>query len=209
MTPSSRTMRKEASPSHSTRDTLRRETKAIHERLDQVVAEQLKPFDSPSRYEAYLLAMQQLFVRYGASCDWASLHSGLEANAKSLIKLLGVDAKEAVFPLMMPSAVEESALSTDLPGFSESQCWGHAYVLEGSALGARMLCKIATRKLGTSSIRFLKTTAEASFERWPKFVAALDAADVKIDVVIQAAHEVFHTAYQVFVEASELIGEKA
>lgn len=56
--------------------------------------------------------------------------------------------------------------------------WGHAYVLEGATMGARILSKIAKDQLGPGvSTRFLDGAAIDSHERWPAFVAALNGVD--------------------------------
>ena len=72
---------------------------------------------------------------------------------------------------------------------SVEQRWASAYVLEGSAMGARYL----SRGLDESGLSnsYLTKLAEDSYERWPKFVEALERADCDVDATVAAAVSVF------------------
>lgn len=166
----------------SLRQMLRSETKNRHETLDRVVAK-LSPFDSVTHYRIYLIAMRQAYRRFASSLDAVADLVGMPATAEELIALLNDDLASTE-----QGAVAHRHGTHDAPADSVGCQWGHAYVFEGSSMGAKMLVSLAQANLaGQATALYLERSAENATVRWPQFVAKLDdLADSHADVLAGA-----------------------
>ncbi len=182
----------------NTRDRLRTETKAIHETLDEIVAS-LEPFSSAQRYRVYLSAMDQLYDVFAEDIDSASEAAGLPCSVLSLRSAIRVDLDGNI---LESAAVERDKLTSDDLKKVSSHQWAVGYVMEGSAMGARYMAKMAKvlveksdEKIGNS---YLDKLAADSYERWPAFVEKLNQAQCDDEFAVAAASSVFETAVTIF-----------
>lgn len=181
-------------PDRSRRAQLRETTSQAHASLDRMVGS----FDSFATYRTYLRgisAFRETVEGRLASTVWpeqcdswrAEMFSGLIADD---LRDLGV----------MPQP------SVDAPDLEQSPeaLLGMLYVLEGSALGARVLYQRA-RRLGFSAdfgARHLAAQSRRS-DRWPAFLALLEnAGAIDMERVANASRATFKTAEQAFRQAS-------
>ena len=172
---------------------LREQTREPHQRLDDFVGS-LDPFNRLDSYQVYLTAMHRLYQNYGVSLDTASQWAGLEPPTKLLMSCLENDLG------FRPRRVECHVKNRR----TDAETWAAAYVLEGSAMGARHILKSLD---GTTPfpMTYLETLASDSYSRWSKFVAALEQCDCNIEPTANAAVRVFEVAYEIF---SELANER-
>lgn len=179
----------------NTRDQLRTKTKAAHESLDALVG-QLKPFSSPLRYRVYLSSMHQLYAIYGTSVDWASEVAGLACSVGDLQSAIEFDLNGK---LNAPAPLDSILCA---PFQDDSEKWAVGYVMEGSAMGARYMAKqaksIQDDQDGPIDNTYLEKLAADSYERWPKFVKALNDSACDSVIAIEAATTVFETATKIF-----------
>ncbi|MEO1525116.1 MAG: biliverdin-producing heme oxygenase [Planctomycetota bacterium] len=175
------------------RNELRLGTRESHQRLDLFVGS-LSPFGSDRAYRVYLTAMNSLYRVYGDSLGWASKQAGLPCPVAGLLNAIESDFGG---PVPDSGAMPEGSATTE-------QRWAAAYVLEGSAMGARYL----SRELNETSLpsAFLTKLAADSHDRWPKFVAALDEADCDVQTTVAAAVGVFDFVRKRFVELADGAG---
>lgn len=170
------------------RSFLRDETSELHRELDAIVG----VFSNRAEYARFL----QGTFRHRAPVE-AALRNAAAAQVSSWQPrqlLPGLEADLADLALPLP-AVEPFHLSNDMAAFL-----GAAYVLEGSALGARVLVK-GVDALGLGSecgARYLSVQA-GSLESWRALQVALDGLDRQVwDAAAQAARAVFLHAIQAF-----------
>lgn len=141
---------------------LRDVTKDAHARLDGLMGDGMQDRD---QYGAYLRGMH-CFVR--------SLSPSVEAQQHALGWTIA-DWEDALAADLQ--ALGAGALASEtLPARDRDGALGALYVVEGSALGARLLVRQA-RALGYSAERgaaFLHAHAEGDHgQRWPRFLALL------------------------------------
>lgn len=195
------------------RNLLREQTAESHQQLDDMVAN-MHVFDSERTYHAYLAGMYQLYAIYGDAVDHASQLAGLTPSVSSLMDAIASDCgttKEC-----MDAKYSSTNASSKL--LEDAACWAVGYVLEGSAMGARYMVKSAeklTNRISENgeststdlratdsenSTRYLKTLSADSYDRWPKFVEALNDAspDCDEEAAVAAAKQVFDTARNIF-----------
>lgn len=166
----------------SLRDDLRQATRAIHQQLDDLVGS----FSSLAEYRRYLVASHAFrraaeAVLHGAQhAGWAAL-SIVEAAERDLADL-GCEPRWDVPPL---------------PVHNPSTAWqlGAHYVLEGSGIGARLLLRRA-EALGLSAAYGARHLAQQATdrERWPRFLAVLDASNADCMEAREGAHALFSLA---------------
>jgi heme oxygenase len=170
------------------RSFLRDETSELHRELDAIVG----VFSNRAEYARFL----QGTFRHRAPVE-AALLSADAARISSwqprrLLPELEADLADLGLPL--PTA-EPFRLSNDMAAFL-----GAAYVLEGSALGARVLVK-GVDALGfgpAHGARYLSAQA-GSLESWRALLVALDGLDRPAwEAAAQAARTVFLHAIQAF-----------
>ena len=182
------------------REALRSETKAAHQKLDDFVG-QMKIFDSAENYRAFLLGMNRLYQTFGSAVDWASAKVSI---APSVSKLIGAIQLDGGFTERELQWNDDVRLADD-----EASQWAAAYVLEGSAMGARYMVKAAEKMIESLpcqpttpttpiSATYLQTLARDSYERWPKFIEALNNADCDKDRAVESATQVFVAAQEIF-----------
>ncbi len=170
------------------RSFLRDETSELHRELDGIVG----VFSSRAEYARFL----QGTFRHRAPVEAALLTvaaAGVSSwQPRELLPDLEADLADLALPL---PAAEPFALSNDIAGFL-----GAAYVLEGSALGARVLVK-GVDALGFGperGARYLSAQA-GSLDNWRTLLVALEGLDrQEWDAAAQAARAVFLHAIQAF-----------
>ena len=81
--------------------------------------------------------------------------------------------------------------------------WAAAYMMEGSAMGAKqMLKQLKSNCMQGMGCSFLSRLAGDTRIRWPVMVAALDAADCNEAETVNAVQSHFGVALQTFVDAA-------
>jgi heme oxygenase len=146
---------------------LKAATSEQHERLDALMANGLA---NRSIYTRYLHGMHRLAEALApAPSDAASHESWALWFDPQRLKLLSNDLRKLGAPI--------ERYGTSLP--SSTWWMGANYVLEGSALGARLLLREATRLRDSDpgiALEFLQLHAQRN-DRWPRFLAALATVD--------------------------------
>jgi hypothetical protein len=128
--------------------------------------------------------MRRLYTRYTNSLNQVALWSDLPVTADKLIDAIDQDLNSVGVGIDIPlkstkdSAVDFGTIAHRLTvnGWEilVAQMWGHAYVLEGSAMGASMMIKSARSKLPDhAGIEYLKLSTAHAKRRWPRFVSSL------------------------------------
>jgi len=193
---------------------LRMETRAAHDRLEHIP--QLSCLLSPNlTTHAYLQALRNLHA----------FHAGMWATVPDLLSglLAEYGAEGGDFT---PSDDGLRALADDLAWFGATplpnmpapgtvndaaSALGAIYVVEGSALGARVIARAVSVSLGVTQGRggsfFCGATADAARLRWRHFAAALDWAETRLGEagcarVTRAAIAVFARLEQAFVQSA-------
>lgn len=163
---------------------LRAETADAHAALDAAVG----PLDSLEAYRRYLRGLHAFRVTAEAQLDGAAW------QPVALAGLIAADMADLAVPAQPPVALEVLEVA------GPSEALGLAYVLEGSALGARLLWRDA-EALGLGAARGARHLAEQTADkaRWPAFCAALDAApDYDGRAAADAAARAFRAAMTAF-----------
>jgi heme oxygenase len=181
----------------SRRAFLRETTADAHASLDRMIG----AFDSLDSYKTYLRGMCAFRLPVESmlsSKAWPSDLAAWSQQAFGTLILadladLGMSPDEAMTDAVMPPG----------PAGSREDMLGMLYVLEGSALGARLLYRRA-QALGLSAdfgARHLAAQAEKS-DRWARFLQILEQADpIEIDRVADASRAAFHVAETAFERA--------
>ena len=192
------------------RDSLRSKTKDTHQELDDFVGE-MRVFDSVTKYRVFLLGMNRLYQVFGSELDWASEQIGVPPSTAKLVSSIQSDGSFTSNELKWNDENSRQQLSHYGLSDDEACKWGAAYVLEGSAMGARYMVKAAEKLIESQSSEaadsisatYLQTLANESYERWPKFVEELNAADCDTSVAVQSAEQVFVAAKKIFVDLAQ------
>ncbi|HEV7257565.1 MAG TPA: biliverdin-producing heme oxygenase [Bosea sp. (in: a-proteobacteria)] len=169
------------------RSFLRDETGELHRELDAIVG----VFSSRAAYARFL----QGTFRHRAPVEAALLGAVAQPSSwrpRKLLPELKADLADLAIPL--PEA-EPFCLSNDMAAYL-----GAAYVLEGSALGARVLVKgVDVLGFGPEfGARYLSAQA-GSLDSWRTLLPALEGLDRQAwDVAAQSARTVFSHAIQAF-----------
>jgi heme oxygenase (biliverdin-IX-beta and delta-forming) len=164
---------------------LRSETKDIHQRLDDRVG----GFSTIERYVDFV----QRSLRFRASAEAACADYGAWSP-----QLLADDLRRDLDDLGVP-VVPATGAGVSLP--TSAAKLGGLYVLEGSALGARLLLRRAESLglTGQYGARHLaRQTSDAT--RWKRFVAVLDQNDEEPQNVLAGALAVFGYALDMYME---------
>ena len=181
-------------PDRSRRTLLRESTSEAHASLDRMVGS----FDSPASYGRYLQGIatfRDAVERKLGSTAWPSPFSGWRAEMFSGLiaddlRDLDVTPQAPLDPPEIESGPEEFL--------------GMLYVLEGSALGSRVLYKRA-QALGFDAdfgARHLAVQSRRS-DRWQDFLALLENAEaIDMDRVASASRVTFEKAEQAFRQVS-------
>lgn len=176
----------------SRRFLLRERTAEAHEALDRMIG----PFDSLDAYKRYLIGIGAFRAPIEARLRQTSWPVALETFPLQEFGLLirrDQDDLGIVPPIVAPEEDVEADPST-------AALLGTLYVLEGSALGARLLYQRA-QALGLGpdyGARHLAVQATRS-DRWSRFLQTLEAADaIEIDEVALASRAAFAAAREAF-----------
>ena len=170
------------------RSFLRDETSELHRELDAIVG----VFSSRSEYARFLQGTYRHRAPVEAALLNATAVGASSWRPRKLIPELEADLADLALPL--PTA-EPFHLSNDMAAFL-----GAAYVLEGSALGARVLVKgVGVLGFGPEhGARYLSVQG-GSLDSWRTLLVALEGLDRQAwDVAAQAARAVFVHAIQAF-----------
>lgn len=168
----------------SLRSELRQHTEAVHRSLDTLVG----PFDGLASYGAFLVNT----YRFRQMVEPA-LASGLSWSPQYLLPELRLDLEDLQ---LRPEAGPVPA--HELP--DEAARVGALYVLEGSALGARVLLQRAI-VLGLGAGRGARHLAKQAADpsRWRDFLGFLEQRqDLDRSATLAAAHSIFDTAIAIY-----------
>lgn len=170
------------------RSFLRDQTNELHRELDAVVG----VFSDRAAYARFL----QGTFRHRAPVEAALLNADAARISSWQPRRLMAELKADLADLALPlPAAEPFDLSNDIAGFL-----GAAYVLEGSALGARVLVKgVDDLRFGPEcGARYLSAQA-GSLDSWHMLLVALEGLDRRAwDAAAQSAKAVFLHAIQAF-----------
>lgn len=181
-------------PDRSRRTQLRESTSEAHASLDRLVGS----FDSLDSYRRYLRGMsafRQAVERQLASTS--APEQLTEWRAEMFSGLIADDLQDLAAAPIMPLDVPDAAGDT-------AELLGILYVLEGSALGSRVLYKRA-QSLGLGAefgARHLAVQSRRS-DRWPAFLNLLETAEgIDMERVAQASQATFQAAERAFRQVS-------
>ena len=170
------------------RSFLREETSKLHRELDAIVG----GFSNRAAYARFLQGSYRHRAPVEAALSDAAAMGGSSWQPRKLLPELEADLADLT---LARSASEPFHLSNDMAAFL-----GAAYVLEGSALGARVLVKgVAALGFGPENgARYLSAQA-ASLDSWRTLLVALEGLDrLAWDAAAQSAKAVFLHAFQAF-----------
>jgi heme oxygenase len=170
------------------RHALRAHTADVHRRLDTLVG----TFETLEDYQSFLVRSYSFRQVAEAACADSILWSPLRLLPDILLDL--ADLRIPVPP------TRRMALNFLTP----SEFLGACYVLEGSALGARLLLREAA-KLGLSAGYGARHLAHQSGDhaRWKSFLAVLDRREIDRAEALHAAQRLFEAALAVYSEKSD------
>lgn len=168
----------------SLRQQLRVQTAADHKSLD-VFIEQMDVFASLTHYGRYLCGMHELDRTYGPAVDQASQQIGIPPSSAGLmtaidsdLKAIGQDDTDLASSVRQWHSSPKPPTDTASQGsttINESDQWAAAYVMEGAAMGARMMKRTANQLVALKGAR----SNESSGTVAPKTVAPKTAAAPK------------------------------
>lgn len=165
----------------SLRRVLLAETRDLHDRLDRAVGS-LADADA---YRAFLS---------GSYRFRAAIEPGLGADGWQVQHLAPLIAQDLA-DLGQPRPVVPDAPVLAGPAAQAAAC----YVLEGSALGARLLARRAADQGFTAHRGARHLAAQtASPQRWRQFLDWLEDAEIAVGPAIQAARDVFGLALRAY-----------
>ena len=170
------------------RQALRDAVQARHAKLDALIYES-SPVSSLENYATFLRCFLALQSRFECSVISLEKEFGWSGREHRFIDLIGddLDALGHPFSAHEIKPVQKSELSDSR--------WGHAYALEGSALGGSFLLQQITAARLVVPIRFLTQLTIDAESRWPAFVSALNREKIEMSLAVAGAYEVFDTAW--------------
>ncbi|HEV7346000.1 MAG TPA: biliverdin-producing heme oxygenase [Devosia sp.] len=167
------------------RSVLRQQTGDLHARLDELVG----GFDTLAAYRRYLVGLYRF-------------RHALETAIPDLADW----SVQGVAPLIRQDMTDLGIGSVEMaPGWtidcSRSSVLGTAYVLEGSAVGARLLYRRAAQ-LGLHATHGARHLAAQTgdVERWRRYLHVLEAGSANPAAAIAAARSAFMLALTLFAE---------
>ena len=176
---------------------LRNETKASHRRIDSLM-EQRPPLASPENYAWYLNGMLQLYEECAQSVQVCEREADLPSREQPLSELIRQDLVALDFKATIEDRDERSQVKP-LDSLCTSEHWGRAYVIEGSAMGGKMMARMAAERLGPpASHQYLQQLSSDATSRWPLFVKAINGVELDKEAAIKSACGVFALAYHLF-----------
>ena len=173
------------------RHLLRSATADAHQALDSVVG-RLDSIPAYRRYVSAIFAFRQAAENGFTTVQWPDAFEGWRPQALTPLIQRGLDAIGAT-----PIKAADADMSFDISGLL-----GTLYVLEGSALGARLLYRDVL-KLGFADDHGAShLAAQANSNSWPSFLAVLDRApDQLTSGMVEAAGRAFQAARKCFHQA--------
>jgi len=172
---------------------LRNRTREAHRRVDAVVGE----FSTIDDYRRYVLRLLPFRVAMDEALRNVSWPESWNWQPSAVAELLAQDACDLGLPLLRHT-------QPDFDLSDPSALLGVLYVMEGSSLGARILCQRAL-KLGldeTFGARHLVLMANDT-TRWPSFLSILERTpDYDVGRSAVAANAVFALALSCFESTS-------
>ncbi|MBA1275196.1 biliverdin-producing heme oxygenase [Stutzerimonas azotifigens] len=173
------------------RSRLKAATSGLHERVDRGYGD--FRLETPTGYRDFLLAHARAVIPAEEALEQAGIVSlvpdWLQRRRRDALRLDLLQLGEAIpTPLHVPRST------------SAAWCWGFAYVLEGSRLGARVLSRIVESQQAGLPLRYLGQGSDQPL--WPRFVDMLETAaqEQPFDEVAEGAR----AAFELFVEAAWL-----
>lgn len=171
----------------SLRAALRSHTAELHQKLDERVGD----FADAEQYAQFVMRSLRFRLIAEPACDGTALWSPM-----FLTDALRQDAK-ALNLQEIPAAQHVLFFSTP------SEKLGALYVLEGSALGARLLLRRAQALGFTETSGALHLSLQTSDNRrWKAFLEVLDTQGLDHAAALKAAHQLFDVALAIYSEAA-------
>ena len=173
---------------------LRERTASLHAAVDDAVG----VFEDLAAYRRYLVGMHAFRARCEAAIAAGARTADTEAwGFRPLLPLIEADMADLgiAVPKASPSAP---------PTATRAETAGRLYVLEGSALGARVLA-VRARALGlddTHGARHLASQSHGGRD-FRRFAAWLDTADLDAEAVVAAALATFAEAARAFAATAD------
>ena len=178
---------------------LRLETQSAHQQLDQWIGKQ-DLFASPSGYQLYLTSMYHAYQFTAEAIGTIESLIGLPPLVSRLQASLLQDLNVA--PANSPNVPQPELTSIDAQ-------WGATYVMEGSAMGARMLIQSLPTDNQHYPTNYFRQLIEHSSERWPRLIEGLNESGGDPAITIQAAKDTFQFVYQCFLHNAETVSPAA
>jgi len=173
------------------RNRLKMATSSLHEQVDRGFGD--FRLETSAGYRDFLLAHARAVIPAEAALEQAGIVRLLpDWPERRRREALRHDLAQLGEAIPKPLAVPQSA--------SAAWCWGFAYVLEGSRLGARVLSRIVESQQAGLPLRYLGQGADQPL--WPRFLDRLETAaqDQPFEEMVEGAR----AAFALFVEAARL-----
>ncbi len=181
------------------RNQLKSSSAQSHARLDRELSD-FGPFTDPTRYRIFLNLMLKLHQRCGSSLAYVESEIELPSRNRSLEDLIRSDLLTLVHDESEARDLRDDPRSGASTKSAETM-WGEAYVMEGSAMGGKMMYRQAESLLPQEFGRdYLRQLSFDAGKRWKAFVVALESETSGLDngQVIAAAQNLFDDAYSIF-----------
>ncbi len=176
-------------------DLLKQETKVTHQQLEKSLVKQLRLISNREEYASLL----QLFYSYFGALEERINKFVLPAMMKQehdfqrrKTNLLAEDI------IASGGTVDEKCTDEDLPEIKNTlQSFGALYVIEGSTLGGRVICKMLQRQMDIKTLdgfTFFNGYGDETEYMWGKFRALLNAQANnrhEKEIILQTADETF------------------
>jgi heme oxygenase len=159
---------------------LRRATADGHARVESHFSSLLSPAPSLDEYRHFLRAM---YAFHGA------MEPALEARLPRHRDRLGALATDLRALDVSPPRTLCEAPALDSMG----RALGAAYVVDGSALGARVLFRHLSPRLPEASFAFLESSGSVAVPIFRDLMATLDAHESELDAILEGAVATFET----------------
>jgi heme oxygenase len=171
-------------------DRLRKETAAVHARVEAVL-DLLSPALDIGRYCRIVQAMQ---------AAWVPLEAALRQHCPPQYSELWRDRERAhrlEEDLAFLGRLQDAQFTgaATVPHLAESSVWlGALYVTEGSTLGGQVISRYLERRFGWSQGRgysFFLGYGPRTGERWRQVMEVLESPGLNGNQVIRGAHQIF------------------
>lgn len=181
----------------SHRQTLRSGTSVSHLQLESVVGS-LRTIDDYARYLRASMAFRAPIERALQTVVWPEMFGAWRPT--QIADVLARDLAD----IGAPQASLESNTETPAVSFDTPALLGTLYVLEGSALGARLLLRDAAKLNLSAQHGAAHLARQASSDTWRSFVGIVDGApDEMMPFVLRAANGTFTAARRAFTDLDD------